>query len=434
MISTLPVVIIGAGPVGLAAAARLIERDTAFIILEAHASVGASLLSWGHVRTFSNWWENIDDAARALLLASDWVEPIATDFPTGAEIVQQYLQPLASLPSIAPHLHLNSRVMGVARQHLDKMKDTQRDEAPFVVRYLQPEGEAEVLARAVIDASGTWMNPNPLGANGLPALGEAQAHTNIFYGIPNVLHDRARYANKRVMVVGSGHSANNALLDLEQLQQDAPATQVFWAVRRTSMGNLFGGGLNDELPERGRLGLRLRSLYDRGKLTLLAGFLIQRVKSDVDGVTVIAEDGRAAVVDEIICTTGLRPDLSFLREVRVQLDPAVESTPTLAPLIDPNIHSCGTVRPHGEAELRHPEKDFYIVGMKSYGRAPTFLLKTGYEQVRSVVAALVGDYEAARKVELVLPETGVCCGTGGGTISLDAIGFPLVSEARSSCC
>ena len=80
----------------------------------------------------------------------------------------------------------------------------------------------------------------------------------------------------------------------------------------------------------------------------------------------------------------------------------------LAPLIDPNLHSCGTVRPHGEAELRQPEKDFYIVGMKSYGRAPTFLLATGYEQARSVVAALAGDWQAARDVRLNLPETGVC--------------------------
>jgi thioredoxin reductase len=432
---TLPVAIIGAGPVGLATVARLIERDLPFVILEAGSRVGTALLDWGHVHTFSNWGENIDDAAQTLLEQAGWQAPNLTDFPTGAELVERYLQPLADLPQIAPHVHLNSRVTAVARQRLDKMKDNQREAAPFVVRYLQPEGEAEVLAQAVIDASGTWMNPNPLGANGLTALGETQARAHIFYGIPNVLDtNRARYANRRVMVVGSGHSANNALLDLAMLQEHAPDTQVFWAVRRTNMDNLFGGGLNDELPERGRLGLRLRGLYDRGQLTMLAGFLIQQVQLTPNGVSVVAEDGRLAEVDEIICATGLRPDLSFLREVRIQLDPAVESTPTLAPMIDPNLHSCGTVRPHGEAELRHPEKNFYIVGMKSYGRAPTFLLKTGYEQVRSVVAELAGDHEASRKVELVLPETGVCCGTGGSTIALDAIAFPVLSASRSSCC
>lgn len=110
----------------------------------------------------------------------------------------------------------------------------------------------------------------------------------------------------------------------------------------------------------------------------------------------------------MIVNTGNRPNLSMISEIRTSIDTATESVETLAPLIDPNLHSCGTVRPHGEKELRHPEKDFYMVGSKSYGRAPTFLMATGYEQVRSIVAYLTGDYEAAEKVQLDLPETGVC--------------------------
>ena len=101
----------------------------------------------------------------------------------------------------------------------------------------------------------------------------------------------------------------------------------------------------------------------------------------------------------------------MLSEVRLRLDPWLECPTALGPLIDPNEHSCGTVRPHGARELAHPEKDFYVVGMKSYGRAPTFLLATGYEQARSVVAMLAGDVAAAERVELVLPETGVCSTT-----------------------
>src|SRR5690606_11586059 len=103
-----------------------------------------------------------------------------------------------------------------------------------------------------------------------------------------------------------------------------------------------------------------------------------------------------------------RPDLRLTSELRVRLDPALESTDALGPLIDPNVHSCGTVRPHGHRELSHPEPGLYTVGVKSYGRAPTFLMATGFEQVRSVVAALAGDMEAADRVELDLPETGVC--------------------------
>ena len=128
-------------------------------------------------------------------------------------------------------------------------------------------------------------------------------------------------------------------------------------------------------------------------------------------------------VDRIVVATGFRPDLSFLRELRIELDPAVEAPPKLAPLIDPNFHSCGTVPPHGIAELAHPEPGFVIVGSKSYGRAPTFLMATGYEQVRSVVAELAGDHAAARKFELVLP----------GNRRLRR-GLPIDSESPPDCC
>jgi hypothetical protein len=126
-----------------------------------------------------------------------------------------------------------------------------------------------------------------------------------------------------------------------------------------------------------------------------------------------------------------RPDLTVLRELRLHLDAAVESPAALAPLIDPNVHSCGTVPPHGAVELAHPEADFYIVGMKSYGRAPTFLLLTGYEQVRSVTAALVGDWERARQVKLVLPETGVCSADAGGSCDLPETGAEPGQDAAT---
>ena len=116
----------------------------------------------------------------------------------------------------------------------------------------------------------------------------------------------------------------------------------------------------------------------------------------------------------------------MLSELRLDLDPIVESPRALAPLIDPNVHSCGTVPPHGAEELRQPEPGFYIVGMKSYGRAPTFLMLTGYEQVRSVVAELTGDLVAARRVELTLPATGVCSTTPGAA--------EATSESPAGCC
>jgi hypothetical protein len=150
---------------------------------------------------------------------------------------------------------------------------------------------------------------------------------------------------------------------------------------------------------------------DDGRLQMLAPFAVECIRETGSGLRVSAFLGEkpfAIVVDRIVVTTGFRPDLSFLRELRVELDPVVEAPPKLAPLIDPNFHSCGTVPPHGVIELAHPETGFTIVGSKSYGRAPTFLMLTGYEQVRSVVAEIAGDHVAARTVQLALPETGVC--------------------------
>jgi len=212
-----------------------------------------------------------------------------------------------------------------------------------------------------------------------------------------------------LLVVGSGHSAFNAILDLATLAEDAPTTTILWAVRRQQINQLFGGGKRDQLPARGALGARIRELLADGHVRLLTGIQVRKLVAGNGGIVVLHQDGELPAVDEIISATGFRPDLSFLGEVRLGLDPAVQATPALAPLIDPNLHACGTVRPHGEAELRHPdEPGFYFAGMKSYGRAPTFLLATGHEQVRSIAAFLADDVAAARRVELVLPETGVC--------------------------
>jgi hypothetical protein len=411
--NTLPVAIIGAGPVGLAAAAHLIERGETPLVLEAGAAVGASVMQWAHVRMFSPWEYTVDSATVRLLEASGWAMPPKDALPTGEELVRDYLAPFAALPAVRDHIRLSTRVLAVSRRDADKMKDAGRQDSPFVLHVAHADGtEYHIEARAVIDASGTWTQPNPLGANGLPAAGERASAERIIYGIPDVTGSaRGRYANRRVLVVGSGHSAVNALLELAQLHADALDTRILWAMRGTSLARVYGGGEADALAARGRLGTRLRAHVDAGLIEIVSPFRVRRIAVLADGAQVTGDTPagpRTLMVDEIIGAAGARPDLGMLGELRLDIDPTVESTRALAPLIDPNIHSCGTVRPHGEAELRQPEKDFYIVGMKSYGRAPTFLLATGYEQVRSVAAALAGDWEAARDVQLSLPETGVC--------------------------
>ncbi|MHB8631245.1 MAG: NAD(P)-binding domain-containing protein, partial [Candidatus Limnocylindria bacterium] len=381
-----------------------LTRGATPLVLEAGPCVGSSVLAWGHVRIFSPWKYDIDPAARLLLGPAGWTEPDGEGYPTGRELVEAYLAPLGQV--LGDRVRLEHRVTAVARLGFDKMKTAGRESAPFALTVATPSGERQLLARAVIDASGTYGLPNPLGASGVLARGEAAAAGRIHYGIADpVGRDRARYAGRRVLVVGGGHSAFDVLIDLAQL----PDTAITWLVRRPFADAKYGGAQNDALPARGALGTRLRGLVDRGAVTQ-AVMRIGELRTTAEGV--YASDGARVLgpFDEIVATTGFRPELAPLRELRVRLDDVLEAPPALAPLIDPNVHSCGTVPPHGARELAHPERDFYIAGMKSYGRAPTFLMLTGYEQVRSIACALVGDSAGAASVELALPPTGVCSG------------------------
>ncbi len=407
--SPLPVIVIGAGPVGLAAAAHLIARRIPVKLLEAGDSVAANVRHWGHVQLFSPWSYNIDKAARALLETTGWQAPKRSAHPTGAELYEQYLKPLAATPEIAAVLELNARVTGISRLGFDKMKSAGREQAPFSVMVETKNGQTrQDLASAVIDTSGTWTQPNPIGSNGLPVPGETAAADGIAYGVPDVLgRDTADYAGKRVLVIGAGHSAANVLLDLAKLT----GTEIIWAVRGTSLARLFGGGANDKLAARGALGQALEKLVKTGRIDLRMHRTVTQIETGAALNVMLATPGgetQVVEVDRIIAATGQRPDLTMLREIRLDLDPATESPRVLAPMIDPNVHSCGTVRPHGHRELAQPDAGFYIAGIKSYGRAPTFLLATGYEQVRSIVAALASDMAAADDIQLDLPETGVC--------------------------
>lgn len=429
-----PIVVIGAGPIGLAAAAHLSERGLPFLILEAGTAAGAAIAEWGHTRLFSPWQYNLDAAAQRLLEAAGWTAPDADALPTGHELREQYLEPLAQLPQLAESIRYDARVTAVSRAGMDRTRTAHREETPFLVRIETADGHADghsedVLASAVIDASGTWSTPNPLGQAGLLAPGEQQARAagHITAPLPDVQgRDRDRFAGKRVMVTGAGHSAANTLLDLADLEAD---TTIMWAARTADLTRVYGGGDQDELAARGALGSRLRQLVDSGRIAVLTSFTITRFRAD-DTLTVhaVTPDGEREVsVDVLVPATGFRPDLGMLSELRLALDPAVEAPSQLGPLIDPEFHSCGSVEPHGERVLAHPETNFYIVGMKSYGRAPTFLMATGYEQVRSIAAALAGDRKAADAVHLELPETGVCTTDLGGSCDAPA-------PAGDACC
>ncbi len=414
VLADLPVVVIGAGPSGLAAAAHLRGHGLSVLVLESGATAGSAVGEWGHVRLFSPWSELVDPQAEKLLADAGWTPPNPVRYPTGADWVADYLQPLAD--ALGDSVRYGATVTAVTKSGRDRLVSSGRDDAPFTVHVRSATGTGHVVARAVVDASGTWTGPNPLGGDGVPALGETDAASHISYRIPD-LRDadvRARYAGKHVVVAGTGASAKGALIALTALAKEEPNTRVTWLVRRANVSDTFAGSGQDELPERGALGIQAQAAVEAGPVTTMYGFRTARISAGpTGGLSIESFNGQLVTgVDEVVALTGFRPDLDMLSEIRLDLDPVLQAPRALAPLIDPNEHSCGTVYPHGAAELAQPEVGFYLVGMKSYGRATSFLALTGFEQTRSVAAAIAGDHEAAARVELTLPDTGVCGGAG----------------------
>jgi thioredoxin reductase len=435
--SELPVAVIGGGPVGLAAAAHLVTRGVPVRVYEAGETVAAHVRDWGHVRLFSPWRFNTDAAAVAILREYGWQVPAAAALPTGNDLYSAYLQPLSETPPLKSVIETRARVRDVSRAGIDKVVSRGRGDHPFSLAIDTRNGARIDLARAVIDASGTWTHPNPAAASGTPAVGEVTCADRIAYGAPDVLgRDRATYAGQRVLVIGGGHSAANVLLDLARLAETDARLQMTWAVRAANLSRVFGGGSADKLPARGALGEDLKRLVDSGRLELVLSFGVERIECRERDLFVSERAGRElGPIDRIVVCTGQRPDLSLTRELRLDLDPWLESARALGPMIDPNLHSCGSVPPHGYKQLTHPERGYFAVGIKSYGRAPTFLMATGYEQVRSVTAHLAGDEAAANDVQLVLPETGVCSANIAADVDANAgcCGGPALANVDACC-
>jgi hypothetical protein len=428
------VLVIGAGPIGLAAAAHALGYGLRPLVVETGSHAGAAVREWGHVRMFSMWRDLVDPIARKQLLEQGWQAPVDSDYPTGRQWVDEYVTPLAR--QLGDHILFDTRVVGVARQGRDLVIDDGRERTPFVVHVIDQAGNEGVLrANAVVDASGTWMTPKPLGGDGLAAVGERGLADSgrIVYRLPDLSDPsvETRYRGRRVAVAGSGHSALTALVAFAELASRDHTTRISWILRRPAVGNTFGGGVADELPARGALGQRAQAAVDAGMINVVTGLRTEEVRLDGEDLTLIGDNGmKAEPFDEVVALTGFRPDVSWLSEIRLSLDVTLQAPFAVAPLIDPNVHSCGTVSPHGVAELTHAEPGFFQIGMKSYGRAPTFLALTGFEQARSVVAEIAGDHEAAARVDLQLPDTGLCGGSG----VFEPVSVPLVVQPADSCC
>jgi pyridine nucleotide-disulfide oxidoreductase len=397
--------IVGAGPIGLEAA--LAAQDAGFDVhVFERGEPGAHVLAWGHIRMFTPWRMNLGLASHAHLRRSGWASPQAESCPSGAEYVERYLQPLARLPELENRIHTHAQVVHIGRRGLlkgDSPPEGGRRAQPFRLLVRDPGGREDFLhAHSVIDASGVFGQPNWAGDGGIPARSELYLAPQLSYHPDDVLGlARERYAGKRVLVVGAGTSAATTVASLARLAGEVTGTSVVWATR-APLDQLFPPIANDPLSERHTLYARARAMA-RGEdaaVTAIGGARIEgfefnsathryRVTLMTDGQPRVEE------VDRIIVNAGFGPDDSLYRELQVHECYASRGPMKLsAALLGAEATDCLTTPAFGADVLANPEPDFFILGHKSYGRNPNFLLETGFRQVEDVVAAMAREPQA----------------------------------------
>lgn len=394
------VAILGAGPIGLDAALAFLDGGWSVTVYEAAASVAANVAAWNHIRLFTPWSMNISARMRARLDAAGVSQPGPAEYcPTGAEFAEQLLNPLAELPELAAVIRRGTRVLAVAREGLLKHEEigtTQRGSQPFRLLVSGPDGDERVEhADLLLDCTGSYDRANVLGDGGIPAPGELQVADRITRRIPDVDREADQWAGRRVLLVGAGKSAQTVARDLAQLVTEQPGTSVVWAVRAADPD--WGEVPRDPLPQRQELvevAQRLRSGAVPG-VQVCTGVVVDALRAAEPGVVValrsVAGDMAEIVVDRIIALTGFLGDTSLYRQLQVH-----ECYATAAPM---NLSAallgaagdgpadCLAQASHGVDALRVPEPNFFVLGMKSYGRNSTFLLRVGYEQVDEVAGA-----------------------------------------------
>lgn len=410
------VAILGAGPVGLEAALAAADAGLAFTVYEAAPRPGRHVRRWGHVRLFSPWRLNVSPRARARLEAEGWEAPPDGDHPTGGELADRFLDLLARLPEVAPRLELGTRVVSVGRQGLlkhEEISTAERARRPFRLLVEGPDGSEEVrTADAVLDCTGTYDQPNATGDGGVPAPGERAADGRIARRLPDLAgDDREAWSGRTVLLVGGGHSAQTAARDLARLAREEPDTRTLWALRGDDPS--FGRIPDDPLPERDRLAAGAEELARGGAAGLepRPGRVVERIdrRDAADGssgrraaggtdgpvyVTLRRSDGATETVevDRILSLTGYVGDRSLHRQLQFHACYATEAPMKLAAaLLEQDTEDCLDREAPDAETLRSPEPGFFVLGVKSYGRDSTFLLRNGWEQVERAVAMLRED-------------------------------------------
>jgi thioredoxin reductase len=395
--------IIGAGPVGLEAAAAAIARGFDVHVFE-RGEVGAHPIAWGHVRMFTPWRMNVGSHSRRLLEQHGWTSPDAETCPKGSELAAQYLEPLAKHSELAPRLHLNTQVVHVSRRGLlkgDAIGAAARREHPFRLLVRDVGGRESYLhAYAVIDASGVYGQPNWAGDGGIPARRELYLAPQMSYRIDDVLDlQRERYAGKRTMVIGAGASAATTVCDLAELASATPGTSALWVTRRPASA-LYPPRADDPLEGRRALHARARALAGGADphVAHIGEAMVEELEFNsathrYHAILRIGEQLRREEADLVIVNTGFGPDDSLYRELQIHECYTSRAPYQLAAaLLGAAAGDCLTTPAFGVDVLANPEPDFYILGHKSYGRNPHFLLETGYQQAAEVVEKLAADF------------------------------------------
>src|SRR5262245_10536485 len=399
--------VIGAGPIGLEAAVRALGSGFDVPVFE-RAVVGSHPIAWGHVRLFTPWRMNLGPASLPRLAAAGWTAPDREAFPTGRELVERYLEPLARLPELAPRIHTHAQVVHLSRSGLLKRdmpggRPEGRRERPFRLLVRDAGGRENFLhAFAVIDASGVYGQPNWAGDGGIPARNETYLAPQMSYHLDDVLDlRRERYAGRRTLVIGGGDSAATVVVDLARLAGEVAGTSVAWATRQPAAALYQASDDEAALPGLRALMERVRAIVRGGEpaVTHAGGVRVEgfEYNSATHRYRVALTDGESTRVeeaDQVLVLTGYGPDNAIYRELQVHECYASRAPMKLAAALEGST-GCTTTPAFDADALENPEPDFYILGHKSYGRTPHFLMETGYQQVEDVVAKLAADRQVA---------------------------------------
>lgn len=397
------VAVLGAGPIGIETALYAAQLGHDVTVYEA-GEVGAAVRSWGHVTMFSPWSLNTSALGRARLRLIGR-EPPEHGTPTGAEYAARYLEPLARDPLLEGRLRLHTRVVAVGRQGLrkgDLIGRRERSLHPFRLLIEDREGERIAHADVLFDCTGTYESPNSLGSGGMLAPGERWLGSRLVRHLPDLLgRDRARFAGRRVLLVGGGLSAATAAAALSRLCDEAPGTQAVWVVRRPASPP-YPPFVADPLPERARLMLAANAVAERGRrpgasLRFLDGTSVEALHAEGHQLRVRLGSSQGAAVadelfDEVLGLCGYGPDRDLYRELQVhECYASLGPMKLAAALLGAAGGDCMAQPVPGPETLRSPEPDLFILGSKSYGRGSAFLLQLGHQQIRGAFTLLHGD-------------------------------------------